>query len=75
MKISKIKKVQIGLKDRLEKIGLRSINAVVDITNFITYDQGQPLHAYNADLISKSIGARLANQGEKIRALDGKIIF
>ncbi len=60
------------LKDRLEKIGLRSINAVVDITNFITYDQGQPLHAYNADLISKSIGARLANQGEKIRALDGK---
>ena len=60
------------LKDRIEKIGLRSINAVVDITNFIAYDRGQPLHAYNADLISKSIGARLANQGEKIKALDGK---
>ncbi|MEC7890203.1 MAG: phenylalanine--tRNA ligase subunit beta, partial [Pseudomonadota bacterium] len=60
------------LKNRLEKIGLRSINAVVDITNFLTYDRGRPLHAYNSDLISKDIGARLAKTGEKIKALDGK---
>ena len=60
------------LKNRLEKIGLRSINAVVDITNFLTYDRGRPLHAYNSDLISKNIGARLAKVGEKIKALDGK---
>ena len=60
------------LKNRLEKIGLRSINAVVDITNFLTYDRGRPLHAYNSDLISKDIGARLAKAGEKIKALDGK---
>ena len=60
------------LKNRLEKIGLRSINAVVDITNFLTYDRGRPLHAYNSDLISKNIGARLAKAGEKIKALDGK---
>ena len=60
------------MKNRLEKIGLRSINAVVDITNFLTYDRGRPLHAYNSDLISKNIGARLAKVGEKIKALDGK---
>ena len=60
------------LKNRLEKIGLRNINAVVDITNFLTYDRGRPLHAYNSDLISKDIGARLAKAGEKIKALDGK---
>ena len=60
------------LKNRLEKIGLRSINAVVDITNFLTYDRGRPLHAYNSDLIAKDIGARLAKAGEKIKALDGK---
>ena len=45
---------------------------LVDITNFLTYDRGRPLHAYNSDLISKDIGARLAKTGEKIKALDGK---
>ncbi len=60
------------LKTRLENIGLRSINAVVDVTNYITYDRGRPLHAYNADKIKGKIGAKIAINGEKILALDGK---
>ena len=60
------------LRDRLEKIGLRSINAIVDVTNYITYDYGRPLHAYNADKIKGKIGAKLSKKGDKIKALDGK---
>lgn len=60
------------LKERLEKIGLRSINAIVDVTNYITYDYGRPLHAYNADKIKGRIGAKLSKKGDKIKTLDGK---
>ena len=62
MKGLKIKESPDWLKkNRLEKIGLGSINAVVDITVTTTYDPEEgPLHAYNSDLISKNIGARLA---------------
>ena len=62
----------IWLKNRLENIGLRSINAIVDVTNYLTYDRGRPLHAYNSDKISGKIGAKIAKKGEKIIALDGK---
>ena len=62
----------IWLKNRLENIGLRSINAIVDVTNYLTYDRGRPLHAYNSDKISGRIGAKIAKKGEKIIALDGK---
>ncbi|MEE3165702.1 MAG: phenylalanine--tRNA ligase subunit beta, partial [Pseudomonadota bacterium] len=60
------------LKKKIEKIGLRSINAIVDVTNLITIDMCRPLHAYNADKIKGSIGARQARKGEKIKTLDGK---
>ena len=62
----------IWLKNRLENIGLRSINAIVDVTNYLTYDRGRPLHAYNSDKISGKIGVKIAKKGEKIIALDGK---
>jgi len=68
------------LKDRLEKSDIKSINLIVDITNYILLEQGQPLHAFDKDklikLIGKSIsqndfGIRDANEGETLKALNG----
>jgi phenylalanyl-tRNA synthetase beta chain len=60
------------LQRRLKAIGLRLINALVDITNFISYDRGRPLHVYDADKLKGAIRARLGRKGEKFLALDGK---
>lgn len=60
------------LQDRLEAIGLRPISALVDITNYICFDRGRPLHVYDADKVRKRIFARLGREGEKLAALDGK---
>jgi phenylalanyl-tRNA synthetase beta chain len=60
------------LQRRLKAIGLRPINALVDITNFISYDRGRPLHVYDADKITGAIRARLGRKGEPFAALDGK---
>ncbi len=60
------------MQARLRAIGLRPINALVDITNYITYDRGRPLHVFDADKISGNIHARLGKKGEKFTALDGK---
>ena len=61
------------LQQRLISIGLRPINALVDITNLITHDRARPLHVYDADkLFGGVIEARLGRPGEKVAALDGK---
>lgn len=60
------------LQARLRAIGLRPINALADITNFVTFDRGRPLHAYDADKISGTIHARMGHKGEKLEALDNK---
>jgi phenylalanyl-tRNA synthetase beta chain len=60
------------LQRRLKAIGLRPINALVDITNYISYDRGRPLHVYDADKLTGTIRARLGRSGEKFLALDGK---
>jgi phenylalanyl-tRNA synthetase beta chain len=60
------------LQRRLTAIGLRPISALVDITNFLTYAHGRPLHVFDADKVKGTIHARLAIEGEKIAALDGK---
>ncbi|HEY6670606.1 MAG TPA: phenylalanine--tRNA ligase subunit beta, partial [Methyloceanibacter sp.] len=60
------------LQRRLKAIGLRPINALVDITNYISYDRGRPLHVYGADKLEGAIRARLGRRDEKFRALDGK---
>ena len=60
------------LKERLTAIGQRSINNIVDITNFIQHEIGQPMHAFDADKIAGShVRVRLAKEGEKITTLDG----
>jgi len=60
------------LRARLESVGLRSINNIVDITNFVMLELGQPLHAFDADKLTGGINVRLATAGEKFLALDGK---
>jgi phenylalanyl-tRNA synthetase beta chain len=60
------------LKDCLLAIGLRPISALVDITNFVTFDLGRPLHVFDVARLTGDIHVRLAKDGEKILALDGK---
>ncbi len=60
------------LRTRLKAIGLRPINALVDITNYISYDRARPLHVYDADKLTGAIRARLGRKGESFAALDGK---
>ena len=59
------------LQDRLRAIGLRPISALVDITNFITFDRGRPLHVFDAETVAGAIHIRLSRTGEKLLALDG----
>lgn len=59
------------LRRRLESIGLRSINNVVDVTNFVLHEWGQPLHAFDAAQITGELRVRGALAGEKFLALDG----
>ena len=60
------------LKNKLKSIGLRPISALVDITNFVMYDENRPLHVYDADKINGKIIVRAANDGESFQALDEK---
>ncbi len=78
-----IKGVKIGpspawLRDTLEKVGIRSISNVVDVTNYVMLESGQPLHAFDYHLITKSadgkptIVVRRATAGEKFKTLDNQ---
>src|SRR5215510_7883012 len=60
------------LQNKLLAIGLRPINALVDITNFVTYDRGRPLHVFDAAKVHGNLTVRRAREGESLVALDGK---
>jgi phenylalanyl-tRNA synthetase beta chain len=60
------------LQQRLTSIGLRPINALVDITNFMTYDRGRPLHVFDAAKVKGNLVVRRARAGETLLALDGR---
>ncbi|MBA2125639.1 phenylalanine--tRNA ligase subunit beta [Hyphomicrobium methylovorum] len=60
------------LQQRLKAVGLRPINALVDVTNYISLDRGRPLHVYDADKLKGTIHARLGKAGESFLGLDDK---
>ena len=60
------------LQQRLTSIGLRPINALVDITNFMTYDRARPLHVFDAAKVKGNLTVRRARDGETLKALDGR---
>ena len=75
--IRRIDGVKVGpspewLRKRLESVGLRSINNIVDVTNFVMFETAQPLHAFDAGQIDGALTIRFANEGESFTALDGK---
>ncbi|MCB1936625.1 MAG: phenylalanine--tRNA ligase subunit beta [Nitrosomonas sp.] len=60
----------LWMKQRLERSGLRSINAVVDITNYVLLETGQPMHAFDLAKLDGAITVRYANADEKIKLLN-----
>src|SRR6201994_1073384 len=60
------------LQKRLTSIGLRPINALVDITNFMTFDRARPLHVFDAKKVKGNLTVRRARDGETLLALDGR---
>ncbi|MEA2858588.1 MAG: phenylalanyl-tRNA synthetase beta chain, partial [Methylobacteriaceae bacterium] len=60
------------MQRRLRAIGLRPINALVDITNYITFDRGRPLHVFDAKKVAGNLTVRRARAGEEVLALDGR---
>jgi phenylalanyl-tRNA synthetase beta chain len=73
----KIDTVAVGpspqwLRAKIESVGIRSVNNIVDISNFVMLEIGQPTHAFDADKLNGGINVRLARDGERFLALDGK---
>ncbi|MGZ8160454.1 MAG: phenylalanine--tRNA ligase subunit beta, partial [Methylobacter sp.] len=59
----------------LRRCGLRSLGPVVDVTNYVLIELGQPLHAFDADLLAGSIHVRWANEGEDLSLLNGQTVM
>lgn len=58
--------------ERLRRSGVRSIDPVVDVTNYVLLELGQPMHAFDLDKLQGGINVRMAEQGEKLQLLDGQ---
>jgi phenylalanyl-tRNA synthetase beta chain len=68
----KVRQSPQWLRAKIESVGIRAINNIVDISNFVMLELGQPTHAFDADKLKGGINVRLARGGEKFLALDGK---
>jgi len=64
----------LWMVEKLRRAGIRSLGPCVDVTNFVMLELGQPMHAFDLDMLKGSIQVRMANVGEKITLLDGKEI-
>ncbi|MEM1286502.1 MAG: phenylalanine--tRNA ligase subunit beta [Pseudomonadota bacterium] len=62
----------LWMQKRLKAIGLRPINTLVDITNYVTFDRGRPLHVFDAAKVKGNLTVREASDGESFNGLDGK---
>jgi len=65
-----VKESPVWLKTKLEAIGLRPINNIVDITNYVLHELGHPIHAFDDSKVSVPIDVRMATEGETFKALD-----
>ena len=61
-----------GMQAKLRAIGLRPINALVDVTNYLAFDRARPLHVFDAAKVAGALVVRRARDGESLKALDGK---
>jgi phenylalanyl-tRNA synthetase beta chain len=66
--------VPMWMRERLRRVGLRSISPVVDVTNYVMHELGQPMHAYDLSKLQAGIRVRLAHPRESLTLLDGKAI-
>lgn len=62
------------MRQRLERCGVRSISAVVDITNYVMLELGQPMHAFDNDKLSGAIVVRMPRAGDKLELLNGQVV-
>ncbi|MEE8056919.1 MAG: phenylalanine--tRNA ligase subunit beta [Pseudomonadales bacterium] len=62
----------LWMQEKLRRSGIRSIDAVVDVTNYVLLELGQPMHAFDLNVLQGGIRVRHAEQGEKITLLDGQ---
>lgn len=62
----------LWLREKLRRSGIRSIDAVVDVTNYILLELGQPMHAFDLDRIEGGIVVRMAGEGDKLKLLNGQ---
>ena len=74
---ARVRGVRVGaspewLATRLRAVGLRPINNVVDATNFVLHELGQPLHAFDLDALAGAVVVRRATAGERLTTLDGQ---
>ncbi|MBT6288180.1 MAG: phenylalanine--tRNA ligase subunit beta, partial [Oceanospirillales bacterium] len=68
------KPTPIWMVERLRRSGIRSIDAIVDITNYVMLELGQPMHAFDRDQLVGEIDVRMAHPGEQLVLLDGKTL-
>jgi phenylalanyl-tRNA synthetase beta chain len=66
--------VPVWLRERLRRAGVRAIDPVVDVTNYVLLELGQPMHAFDLDKLAGGIAVRLAKIGEKLALLDGQTV-
>ena len=64
----------IWITERLRRAGVRSISLVVDVTNYVMFELGQPMHAYDRARLAGAIRVRFAQNGESVRLLDGRAV-
>ena len=62
----------LWMRERLRRCGLRSIDPIVDVTNYVLVELGQPMHAFDLNQLSEGIVVRMAQEGERLTLLDGR---